>query len=127
MSGVLPDWLLHPASLAVIGLAIGSFLNVVIHRLPSMLEREWWRDRPHQLSDAESYRRVCGTASPEPLQQSAAGLQGAIDTLPALGLARPASRCPSCGHQIRPYENIPVISWLLLRGRCSACRARISV
>ena len=127
MASVLPDWLLHPATLALIGLAIGSFLNVVIHRLPSMLEREWWRDVHHQLADEQSYRRVFESASPEPLRQSAAALQGAIDALPALSLARPASRCPSCGHRIRARENIPLVSWLLLRGRCSSCRARISI
>jgi leader peptidase (prepilin peptidase)/N-methyltransferase len=124
---VLPDWLLHPAALALIGLAIGSFLNVVIHRLPSMLERDWWRDVHHQLADEQSYRRVFGSASPAPVQQSAAALQGAIDALPPLSLARPASRCPSCGHRIRAHENIPLASWLLLRGRCSSCRARISI
>jgi leader peptidase (prepilin peptidase)/N-methyltransferase len=124
---VLPDWLLHPATLALIGLAIGSFLNVVIHRLPSMLEREWWRDVLHQLSDVDSYRRVFGAAAPEALEQSAVGLQRAIDALSPLSLARPASRCPSCGHRIRAYENIPVVSWALLRGRCSSCRARISM
>jgi len=127
MASGLPDWLLHPATLALIGLAIGSFLNVVIHRLPGMLEREWWHDVLHQLADAQSYRRVFGATLPEPLQQSASALQGAIDALPPLNLARPASRCPSCGHRIRTYENIPVVSWLLLRGRCSACRARISM
>jgi len=127
MASGLPDWLLHPATLALFGLAIGSFLNVVIHRLPSMLEREWWRDVRHQLSDVDSYRRVFGAASPQALQQSAAGLQHAIDTLSPLSLARPASRCPLCGHRIRAHENIPVLSWALLRGRCSSCRARISM
>jgi leader peptidase (prepilin peptidase)/N-methyltransferase len=127
MASGLPDWLLHPATLALIGLAIGSFLNVVIHRLPGMLERGWWHDVLHQLADAQSYRRVFGAASPEPLQQSASVLQGAIDALPPWNLARPASRCPSCGHRIRAYENIPVVSWLMLRGRCSACRVRISM
>jgi leader peptidase (prepilin peptidase) / N-methyltransferase len=127
MASVLPAWLLHPAMLALIGLAIGSFLNVVIHRLPSMLERDWWRDVRHQLADEQSYRRVFGSALPEPLQQSATALQGAIDNLSALSLARPASRCPSCGHRIRAHENIPLVSWLLLRGRCSSCRARISI
>jgi leader peptidase (prepilin peptidase)/N-methyltransferase len=127
MASGLPDWLLHPATLALIGLAIGSFLNVVIHRLPGMLEREWWHDVLHQLADAQSYRRVFGATLPEPLQQSASALQGATDALPPLNLARPASRCPSCGHRIRAYENIPVVSWLLLRGRCSACRVRISM
>jgi leader peptidase (prepilin peptidase)/N-methyltransferase len=127
MASVLPAWLLHPATLALIGLAIGSFLNVVIYRLPSMLERDWWRDVRHQLADEQSYRRVFGSTLPEPLQRSATALQGAIDTLPALSLARPASRCPSCGHRIRAYENVPLVSWLLLRGRCSSCRARISI
>jgi leader peptidase (prepilin peptidase)/N-methyltransferase len=127
MANALPAWLLHPATLALIGLAIGSFLNVVIHRLPSMLERDWWRDVHHQLADEQSYRRVFGSAPPEPLQQSATALQGAIDNLPPLSLARPASRCPSCGHRIRAYENVPLVSWLLLRGRCSSCRARISL
>jgi len=127
MGWLLPDWVLHPATLALFGLAIGSFLNVVIHRLPSILERDWWRDVLHQVSDVESHRRVFGSAPPEPLRQSATGLQAALDALPALSLARPASRCPSCGHRIRAYENIPLLSWLVLRGRCSACGARISV
>src|SRR5215471_16422624 len=100
MNGLLPDWLLHPATLALLGLAIGSFLNVVIHRLPSILERDWWRDALHVLSDAESHRRVFGSASPQPLLQQSSALQGSIDALPALNLARPASRCPSCGHRI---------------------------
>jgi leader peptidase (prepilin peptidase)/N-methyltransferase len=127
MGSVLPDWLLHPATLALLGLAIGSFLNVVIHRLPLMLERGWWGDVAHQLSDAESYRRVFGAGAPEPLQQSATGLHEAVGALSPLGLARPASRCPSCGHRIRARENIPIVSWLWLRGRCSACRARVSI
>jgi leader peptidase (prepilin peptidase) / N-methyltransferase len=127
MASVLPAWLLHPATLALIGLAIGSFLNVVIHRLPAMLERDWWRDVRHQLADEQSYRRVFGSVPPEPLQQSATALGNVIDTLAPLSLARPASRCPSCGHRIRAYENIPLVSWLLLRGRCSSCRARISI
>ena len=126
MASVLPDWLLHPATLALIGLAIGSFLNVVVHRLPTMLERDWWRDALHQLTDAESYRRVFGAAAPEALLRSSATLQSAVGALQPLTLAQPASRCPSCGHRIRAHENIPVLSWLLLRGRCSSCRARIS-
>ena len=126
MGSFAPDWLLHPATLALLGLAIGSFLNVVIHRLPLMLERQWWGDVVHQLSDTASYRRVFGLAPPESLPALAGGLREAVDGLPNLGLARPASRCPSCQHRIRPHENIPVVSWLLLRGRCSACKASIS-
>jgi leader peptidase (prepilin peptidase)/N-methyltransferase len=126
MSGVAPDWLLHPATLALLGLAIGSFLNVVIHRLPLMLERQWWGDAAHQLSDADSYRRVFGSAAPASVSATATALRDGIEGLPNLGLARPASRCPACQHRIRAHENIPVVSWLVLRGRCSACRAAIS-
>jgi len=123
---VLPDWLLHPATLALTGLAIGSFLNVVIHRLPAMLERDWWSDALHQLSDTESHRRVFGVAMPEALLKAGASLQTAMGSLQPLSLARPASRCPSCGHRIKVHENIPLLSWLVLRGRCSACHTRIS-
>ena len=87
---------------AVFGLLVGSFLNVVIHRLPRMMDIDW--------------RRQC------------AELSGAtVDAEERLTLAFPRSRCPHCGHQIGALENIPVLSWLFLRGRCSACRAAISV
>jgi len=93
--------LLSPPLLAVLGLCIGSFLNVVIHRMPLMLERGW------RLESAELL-----------------GVQ--VEVSESITLARPRSRCPSCGHAIRWYENIPVVSWLWLRGRCSACKAPIS-
>ncbi|MEO6362278.1 MAG: prepilin peptidase, partial [Caldimonas sp.] len=93
--------LLSPLVLALFGLCIGSFLNVVIHRLPLMLERGWKQ---------ESAELLGVTREPEP----------------AITLAMPRSRCPSCGHAIAWYENLPVASWLWLRGRCSACKARIS-
>jgi len=127
MPNLVPDWLLHPAALALLGLAIGSFLNVVIHRLPPMLERRWWGDVLHQLGDSESCRRVFNDGPPPALQQSAAWLRKALEALTPLGLARPASRCPACGHRIRLHENIPVVSWLALRGKCSACKSRISM
>lgn len=87
----------------VLGLLIGSFLNVVIHRLPRMMELEW--------------RRQCA--------ELAGGTD--VETEERLTLAYPRSRCPSCGHQIGALENIPVLSWLLLKGRCSACKAAISI
>jgi leader peptidase (prepilin peptidase) / N-methyltransferase len=127
MPNLVPDWLLHPAALGLLGLAIGSFLNVVIHRLPPILERRWWGDVLHQLGDNESCRRVFNDGPPPALQQSATWLGKALEALTPLGLARPASRCPSCGHRIRVHENIPVISWLALRGKCSACKSRISM
>jgi len=125
------ELLLSPIALAVLGLCVGSFLNVVIHRLPLVLERQWWTDVAHQLADAESWRRVFasrdGKAAPSPEQQKTAGALGsAIDALAPLTIARPRSRCPACGHQLAWHENLPVIGWLRLKGRCSACGSRIS-
>jgi leader peptidase (prepilin peptidase)/N-methyltransferase len=94
--------LLSPWVLAALGLCIGSFLNVVIHRMPLMLERTWRRDSAEML----------GVASP------------AEDPI---SLSTPRSRCPSCGHAIAWHENIPVLSFVRLGGKCSACKAPISV
>jgi leader peptidase (prepilin peptidase)/N-methyltransferase len=102
MSPDVLAWWLSPAALGVLGLCVGSFLNVVIHRLPRMLEQQWRRDSAELLE--------------VPLP----------DAGEPLSLARPRSRCPQCGHVIRWYENIPVISWIVLRGRCSACKTPIS-
>ncbi len=88
-------------SCTVLGLIVGSFLNVVVHRLPIMMERDW------QCQCAELRGET------PPVQE-------------ALSLAVPRSHCPACGHPIRALENIPVISWLALRGKCSACHAAIS-
>ena len=85
----------------VLGLLVGSFLNVVIHRLPTMIERDW-RSHCAELSGEEP-----------PAHE-------------LLSLARPGSRCPACAHAISPIENVPLLSWLFLRGRCSACAAPIS-
>ncbi len=109
----LLDGLAHsPVFLAftvlLVGLCVGSFLNVVAHRLPQMLERDWRREC-----------RALLALEPEPEPAGAA--------VPPLSLVRPASRCPACGAAIRPWHNIPVLGWLLLRGRCADCRAPISV
>ncbi|MCP5268234.1 MAG: prepilin peptidase [Zoogloeaceae bacterium] len=98
--------LAEPAAFSMVaglmGLVVGSFLNVVIHRLPKMMERDW----------------MCQCAE----------LRGEeIPEAETLTLATPRSRCPHCGHQITALENIPVISWLMLGGKCSACKAPISI
>ena len=120
------DALLSPWTLGLLGLMVGSFLNVVIHRMPRMFERQWWADVAGQLADRESFRRVFEREAPAGLDQAANSLDKAIGSLKALNLAYPASRCVSCGHVIRWYENIPVLSWLWLKGRCSACGTGIS-
>jgi leader peptidase (prepilin peptidase) / N-methyltransferase len=121
------DLLLSPYFLALLGLAVGSFLNVVTHRLPLMLERQWWGDVRHQMQDDASYRRVFGAAPPTPVLQAASVLNQGLDALPPLSLARPASRCPACGHAVRWYHNIPLAGWLWLRGRCAQCQAPIGL
>jgi leader peptidase (prepilin peptidase) / N-methyltransferase len=128
LEALQPVWpaLLSPWGLGLLGLLIGSFLNVVVHRLPLVMERQWWADVAHQLADEASYRKVFGEPAPAAAGATAAALGQQIERLPAFGLARPASRCPSCGHRIRWHENVPVLSWLWLRGRCSACRAPIA-
>ncbi len=99
-------WLAQPAVLPwvalIFGLCIGSFLNVVIHRLPRMMEREWQAQCAELAGEAPAAR--------EPYS-----------------LLRPASSCPACGRRIRAWQNVPLLSWLLLRGRCAGCRTRISV
>ncbi|UIP28332.1 A24 family peptidase [Photobacterium sp. TLY01] len=94
---------LYPLAAAVFGLIAGSFLNVVILRLPVMMERQWRAD--------------CAECFPG---------HADIGPQPVFNLSVPASSCPHCQHKIRAWENIPVISWILLRGRCSQCKAKIS-
>lgn len=99
MPDVEASWLV--AFFATLGLLIGSFLNVVIHRLPRMMQQEW--------------------------KAQCADIQGTEQTPEApYNLVSPRSACPHCGHQIRWFENVPVVSYILLRGQCSACKARIS-
>ena len=119
--------LLTPWGMGILGLLVGSFLNVVAHRMPVMLERQWWGDVAAQLADSASFRRVFGREPPTPAVQTAKALEDSLEGLSRLSLATPASRCPSCGHLIRWFENIPVVSWLALRGRCSSCRAPIGL
>ena len=114
-------WLAQPAVLPwfalVFGLCIGSFLNVVIHRLPKMMEREWLSDVPAILEEAETLK-----GNPQAKEAAAACralTQGLLDR--PFNLAAPRSRCPSCGHQIGAFQNVPLLSYALLRGRCSKC------
>jgi leader peptidase (prepilin peptidase) / N-methyltransferase len=120
------DLLLSPWALGLLGLVIGSFLNVVIHRLPAMLERQWWSDVASQLRDRDSFRRTFAAEAPPGLHQAGTALRRTITALGPLSLLQPGSQCPACGHRIRWHENIPLFGWLRLRGRCSACGVKIS-
>jgi leader peptidase (prepilin peptidase) / N-methyltransferase len=120
------ELLLSPWALAIVGLAIGSFLNVVVYRLPVMLERQWWTDVAAQLRDRDSFRRTFEAEAPDGLGQAGSALRKTISALRPIGLASPPSRCPACGHRIRWHENIPVVSWLRLKGRCAACGTPIA-
>ena len=99
----------NPAVLILVcmlfGLLVGSFLNVVIHRIPKMMEATWRQEARELLEQ------------PAPKGE---------ETPPIFNLVTPGSHCPHCNHRIRWYENVPVVSWALLKGRCSGCKAAIS-
>ena len=88
----------------LLGATVGSFLNVVIYRLPVMMEQQW-RQHCAELDNPDTAEQLH-----EPFN-----------------LAKPDSRCPHCGHKIRAWENIPILSYLFLKGRCSSCGAKISL
>lgn len=118
---------LSPAVLGVFGLLVGSFLNVVIHRKPIIMMREWLLDVGGMLGEGEVWQKVF--PQPQPAELTAAGrtIDKHLEGLSHLGIATPRSRCGACGHQIRWYENLPLVSWVALRGKCSACKTPISV
>jgi leader peptidase (prepilin peptidase) / N-methyltransferase len=102
MDPLLLEYFLSPWVLGLFGLAVGSFLNVVIHRLPLILETDWKRESADAL----------GVSAPE---------------VQPLSLATPGSHCPACKHELAWHENIPVLSYVRLGGKCSACKTRISL
>jgi leader peptidase (prepilin peptidase) / N-methyltransferase len=96
----------------IIGLVVGSFLNVVIYRLPIILEREW-RAQADELQPKSENATASVAGAPAPLEP--------------FTLSTPRSACPTCKAPITAWQNIPVISWLALRGRCAACKTKISI
>ncbi len=94
-------------SVGLISLSVGSFLNVVVYRLPKILEYTWYHECREFLDD-----EVKGIKAKQ---------------LTPMTLSKPDSTCPNCGHKIRFYENIPVVSWLVLKGKCSGCKNAISM
>ena len=106
----------NPVLLTVIvglfGLMVGSFLNVVIYRLPVMLQRDWEQQCREMLADSD------GSASPEAVTQPPGE---------TFNLVTPRSRCSACGTPIKGYQNIPLVSYLFLKGRCASCGEHISI
>ena len=90
----------------LISLLIGSFLNVVIYRVPIMMKHEWGRDAAEYFEDTEEMAK--------------------LEKMETFNLVKPDSTCPKCSHKILAWENIPVISWIYLKGKCSGCKASIS-
>ncbi len=101
---------LFAGSVFVLGLVIGSFLNVIIYRLPIMLERQWRSQAAELLPMAGDAATTTAAAALEPFN-----------------LSTPRSACPACKAPIKAWQNVPLVSWLMLRGRCIACKAKISV
>ena len=95
----------------LVSLMVGSFLNVVIYRLPIMMERSWQQEYQSYFTDGDTSLDTPNAPSQD-------------DTF---NLVKPDSTCPSCGHKIRAWENIPIISYLFLRGKCAKCKVGISV
>ena len=98
----------------LLGLLVGSFLNVVIYRLPIMMEREWRQQCSELLADG-----IAGSPPDADTHSAAADSE-------SFNLVTPRSRCSSCGTAIKPWHNIPLIGWLILGGKCAACKASIS-
>ncbi len=127
---------LFAVSVFVIGLVVGSFLNVVIHRLPIMLERDWRAQANDILQGDQAPAMAAGTAAAGTAAAgtAAAGTAAAGTATAAVATAgtgsfnlwTPRSACPQCGTPIKAWHNVPVFGWLLLRGRCAACAAPIS-
>lgn len=101
----------------IVGLLVGSFLNVVIYRLPKMMERDW------QAQCREFIEQQTDSDSNAPLAMAT----NTNSTQATFNLIVPGSSCPHCGHKIKPWENIPIISYVFLGGKCSACKNTISL
>ena len=105
------DIIFYITTIFILGLLVGSFLNVVIYRLPITFKREWRNDCSQYLKDTYN-AEIQLDSSKEPTEP--------------FNLVKPDSTCPHCGHKIRAWENIPVISYLLLKAKCASCKSPIS-
>lgn len=130
---VLDPWW-SAALVGGLGLLIGSFLNVVIYRLPKMMERGWYEDVIGYMKEQEWDPKIIAYAAEQAVQRKIPGAVLVSDTdtpehaaIEPFNLMVPRSRCQACGHMVQWYENIPVLSYLFLRGKCSSCKTHISL
>ncbi len=100
----------------ILGLCVGSFLNVVIHRIPLMMMSSWRQECSQFMSQQVDL----------PSEHTTPLMDIVAHDVP-ITLSSPSSRCPHCAHNIKWYENIPLVSWIVLRGRCSECKAAIGI
>ena len=100
----------------ILGLCVGSFLNVVIHRIPLMMMSSW----------RQECSQFMGQQVDLPSEHTTPLMDIVAHDVP-ITLSSPSSRCPHCAHNIKWYENIPLVSWIVLRGRCSECKAAIGI
>lgn len=116
----------NPIFFGIWGLLVGSFLNVLVYRLPKMMEQDWAQGFIDTLKDLEALKSIFPAHLAEKLFKANSEITYVSkDTIKNLSV--PSSHCPQCGKKISWYENIPVLSWLLLKGRCSHCKTKISV
>ena len=125
MPAILSEAAVFPWLCALLGLLVGSFLNVVVHRLPVMMKRDWRSQAVEVLADWSG-----DPAAPEPARKLTPALERLVQSLEAMPrytLVSPRSACPGCGAAIGAMQNVPLISYLVLRGRCANCRRSIGV
>lgn len=116
----------NPIFFGLWGLVVGSFLNVVVYRVPKIMEQNWAQGLIDTLKDLEALKSIFSSQLAEKLFKANSEIAYVSkDTIKNLSV--PSSHCPQCGKKISWYENIPVISWIFLKGRCSHCQTKISV
>ncbi|MCG7657682.1 prepilin peptidase [Wielerella bovis] len=108
----------------ILGLLIGSFLNVVIYRVPIMLEREWDIAAREQLKLDDKFLNTLPENAAQTVREH---IRLTADQTGKFNLITPPSRCSSCGSPVKPWQNVPIISWLILRGKCHTCKTPISI
>lgn len=125
MPAILAEPAVFPWLCALLGLLVGSFLNVVVHRFPVMMRRDW------RMQAVEVMKDWAGEAgAPEPLKGMHPTLERlgkGLEAMPRYTLVSPRSACPGCGAPIGAMHNVPLLSWLALRGRCARCRRPIGM